>query len=148
MTTSLYQGICQLPMLISKRACCDNSPQTVIKLCASFKFCMTYNITSKKILILTLEKTHVVFHIKFFVFLAPCMVPALLIFFFFFFFFFTTLPFTRMLRAFICPWTFGIVLLTYVSEYSDPSYRYKPSISSRVANFHIPFACLHCILHE
>lgn len=143
MATSLYQGICQLPILISKRACCDNSPQTVIKLCASFKFCMTFNITSKKILILTLEKTHVVFHIKFFVFWPRVWFQP-----YWFFFSFTTLPFTRMLRAFICPWTFGIVLLTYVSEYSDPSYRYKPSISSQVANFHIPFAYLHCILHE
>lgn len=142
MTTNLYQSICQLPMLISKRAHCDNSPQTVIKLCTSFKFCMTFNINSKKILILMLKKTHVVFHIKVFVFWSLCMVPV------FFFFFFTSFPFTRMLHAFVCPWTFGIVLLTYLSEYSDPSYRYKPSISSQVVSFHIPFAYLHCILHE
>lgn len=67
-------------MLISKRAHCDNSPQTVIKLCTSFKFCMTFNINSKKILILMLKKTHVVFHIKVFVFWSLCMVPVLFIF--------------------------------------------------------------------
>ena len=39
-------------MLISKRTRCDNSLQTVIKLRTSFKFCMTFNMTSKKILIL------------------------------------------------------------------------------------------------
>ena len=86
MTTNLYQSICQLPMLISKRVYCDNSPQTVIKLCASFKFCMTFNITSKKILILTLEKTHVVFHIKFFVFWPIVWFQPYCFFFFFFFF--------------------------------------------------------------
>lgn len=65
-------------MLIAKRTRCDNSLQTVIKLCTSFKFCMTFNMTSKKILILMLKKTNVVFHIKFFVPFEPF--PVLLIF--------------------------------------------------------------------
>lgn len=108
MATNLYQSICQLPMLISKRAHCDNSPQTVIKLCTSFKFCMTFNINSKKILILMLKKTHVVFHIKVFVFWSLCMVPV------FFFFFSLAFP---LLECFMHLFVLGHLGLFFLHIY-------------------------------